>query len=112
MAENVIDQVERLEKAVQRLEKLLDGDQTLGLVGFSTELNKLRQDVDEMRSAKVSLWQWSIGFVLFVMGVILSNHTASAMVGVLPTTGLSLAVVFWGVSAIFFISGLGLIRWR
>ncbi len=112
MAENVIDQVDRLEKAVLRLERLLDGDTTLGLVGYSAELRKLRQDVDEMRSAKVSVWQWLMGFALFVGGVVLSNHAACGVLGMAPSVGLSFAVVFWGVSAIFFVSGLGLIRWR
>lgn len=112
MAENVIDQVDRLEKAVLRLERLLDGDQTLGLTGYSTELRRLRQDVDEMRSNKVSIWQWLMGFALFVGGVMLSNHAACGVMGLPVATGLSFALVFWAVSAVFFVSGLGFIRWR
>jgi hypothetical protein len=110
--ESIVEAVNRLEVAIGRLETLLTGDTFTAAPGLVRDVRQLQQDVQQLQTNKVSMWQWLIGFALFVGGVTLSNHAACSVVGVTIQAGLSFAVLLWAISAVFFLSGLGLIRWK
>jgi hypothetical protein len=110
--ESILDAVNRLEQAIGRLEMLLKGDAYMNMPGLVADVRRLEQDVSRMAAIKLSAWQWIIGFFLFVSGVALSNHAACGLFGIPTSVGISFALLLWAVSAIFFLSGLGLIRWK
>jgi hypothetical protein len=111
--ESMVEIVGRLERATNRLEVLISGSADLGLPGLAAEVRQLRADVDEMRSRSASLWQWFVGYVLFVLSfgliaidelqVLLELNRKTAFTG-----GGFMLVLACG----FFLSGLGWIRWR
>jgi hypothetical protein len=110
--ESIIDVVTRLEMATNRLEILLKGDSYTQVPGMVYDVRKLQEQVVHIQAIKLSAWQWLFGFVLFVGGVVLSNHAACGMLAISTIAGISFAVLLWSISALFFRSGLGLIRWK
>lgn len=110
--ESILDAVDRLETAVRTLEGIVRGNVDLNTPGLALEVRQLRAELDAMRAVKPSIWQWLLGFWLFVSGVVLNSHVAYNLFGISPGLGLSFAMVFWLISVVFFLSGLGLLRWR
>lgn len=110
--ESIVDAVNRLEAAIARLEMLLKGDQYMQVPGLIYDVKRLQEQMAQMQAMKASTWQWLIGFWLFVSGVVLSNHTSSELLGITPLAGVAIAVLLWSISAVFFLSGLGLSRWK
>jgi hypothetical protein len=110
--ESIVDAVTRLEAAINRLETLLKGDSYTQVPGLVADVRKLQEQVQQIQSVRPSSWQWLFGFALFVGGVALSNHAACGVFGISTSAGISFAVLLWSISAVFFLSGLGLIRWK
>lgn len=110
--ESILDAVNRLEVAVRKLEAMVRGDVDLNTPGLAVEVRQLRAELDAMRATKPSIWQWILGFWLFVGGVVLSNHAACNLFGVSPALELSFSILLWLISMVFFLGGLGLLRWR
>lgn len=110
--ESIVDAVNRLEAAIARLETLLKGDQYTQVPGLMHDVKRLQEQMAQVQAVKVSAWQWLIGFWLFVAGVALSNHAVVGLFGISTGAGISFALLLWSISAVFFLSGLGLIRWK
>jgi hypothetical protein len=110
--ESIVDAINRLEAAINRLEMLLKGDQYTQMPGLVADVRRLQEQVVQMQSVRLSAWQWLFGFTLFVGGVAMSNHAACGMFGIPTGAGLTFAILLWAISAVFFLSGLGLIRWK
>lgn len=110
--ESIIDAVNRLEAAVNRLEVLVKGDNYSQFPGIAHDVRQLQLEMAHIKSIRTSTWQWLIGFMLFVGGTLLSNCAANELLGASSTTRFSFAGVLWAISAVFFLSGLGLIRWK
>lgn len=110
--ESIVDAVLRLEAAIARLETLLKGDQYTQVPGLMHDVKRLQEQMAQVQAVKVSAWQWLLGFWLFVSGVALSNHAANDLFGIPTTVGVAFAILLWAISAVFFLSGLGLVRWK
>ena len=110
--ETIIDIVDRLDRSVSRLEKMLDGDVQLGLRGVTQRVAVLEEHIDSIRSVRVSALQWLIGYLLFGLFVVLVSHSGCAALGLPLSVGMSIGALAFILAAVFFISGLGWIRWR
>ena len=110
--ESILDAVNRLEQAISRLELLLKGDTYTDKPGLVADVRKLENEVSQLASVKLSAGQWLLGFVLFVGGVFISNHVACGFLNIPTNVGISFAILLWMVSAVFFLSGLGMLKWK
>lgn len=110
--ETLIDIVERLDHSVERLERMLDGDQTIGLSGVRQRVSILEDHVNAMQSVKVSALQWLIGYILFGFFVVLVSHSGCNAIGLPLSVGMMVGALSFILAAVFFVSGLGWIRWR
>lgn len=110
--ETLVDIVARLEKTTQRLETLLDGSPAFGVAGLNSRVALLEQQVATIQGQRVSAWQWMVGYVLFVSGVIMASHGNVTAIGLTPTAGIVIGALAWVLAAVFFLSGLGWLKWR
>lgn len=110
--EMITDAVDRLDVTVKRLEKLLDGDASLGLRGVINRVSVLEEHVNALQSTRVSALQWLIGYVLFGLFVFFTSHSGCSVIGIPLEVGASLGLFVFVLAAVFFVSGLGWIRWR
>lgn len=110
--ETIIDIVDRLDRSVSRLEKMLDGDVQLGLRGVTQRVAVLEEHIDSIRSVRVSALQWLIGYLLFGLFVFFTSHAGCSTIGIPMEVGAGLGLFVFVLAAVFFISGLGWIRWR
>lgn len=108
----IFEMVTRLERSVARLEMMVDGDVELGLRGVTHRVAMLEQHVEQMRNVRVSALQWLIGYLLFGGFVFLTSHAGCDFLGIPLGVGASLGLLVFVLAAIFFVSGLGWIRWR
>lgn len=111
--ETLVEIVNRLEKATARLETLIDGNAALGLPGMASEVRRLRNDVDNLTNRTVSMWQWIVGYVLFVVGMlIISVEEFHAILELSFVTSLAGGAVLLVLAGVMFLSGLGWLKWR
>lgn len=110
--ETLVDMVERLDRSIRRLETLVEGDQGIGLYGLTARVVQLEHNVDELRSVKVSALQWLLGYLLFGAFVFLVSYSGCNWLGIPLQVGFALGLFFFGLAALFFVSGLGWIKWR
>jgi hypothetical protein len=66
--ETLVEQVERLERIVSRLEKIVNGDQELGVIGLMAELRDIKVNAQSF----VTLNRWRIGFAVQTIGIMLA----------------------------------------
>ena len=111
--ETLVEIVRRLEKATNRFETLIDGDAALGITGIALEVRRLRNDVDDLRARSVSMWQWIVGYILFVAGfAIVSVESLQEHLELSFITAASGSIVLLVLAAVMFVSGLGWLKWR
>jgi hypothetical protein len=110
--ETIVDIVDRLDRSVSRLEKLLDGDVQLGLRGIAQRVTVLEEHVAAMQSVRVSALQWLLGYLLFGLFVVLVSHSNCLALGLPLSVGMTIGALAFVLAAVFFVSGLGWIRWR
>lgn len=110
--ETIIDKLERVERSVMRIEKMLDGDQQLGLRGFAQRVTALENHIDSIRSTRVSALQWLIGYLLFGLFVFFTSNAGCSAIGISMEVGAGFGLLLFVLAAVFFVSGLGWIRWR
>lgn len=111
--ETLVEIVSRLEKATTRLETLIDGNAALGLPGMASEVRRLRTEVDNLTNQSVSMWQWIVGYVLFVAGMlIISVDKFHEILELSFVAALSGGVVLLVLAGVMFLSGLGWLKWR
>lgn len=110
--ETIIDIVDRLDRSVSRLEKMLDGDVQLGLRGVTQRVSVLEEYVASMQSVRVSAMQWLIGYLLFGLFVVLVSHSTCNALGLPLSVGMTIGALAFILAAVFFVSGLGWVRWR
>lgn len=110
--ETLVDIVARLEKTTARLETLLDGSPAFGVEGLNSRVAHLERQIAIIQEQRVSAWQWMMGYVLFVVGVITVSHGNVTAIGLTPTAGIVIGALAWVLAAVFFLSGLGWLKWR
>lgn len=110
--ETIIDIVDRLDLSVSRLEKMLDGDVQLGLRGVTQRVSVLEEYVASMQSVRVSALQWLIGYLLFGLFVVLVSLSTCNALGLPLSVGMTIGALAFILAAVFFVSGLGWVRWR
>lgn len=110
--ETIVDIVDRLDRSVSRLEKMLDGDVQLGLRGVAQRVTVLEEHVESIKSVRVSALQWLIGYLLFGLFVVLISHADRQSMGLPLSVGMAVGALSFVLAAVFFVSGLGWIRWR
>lgn len=110
--ETLIDTVGRLDKITTRLETLLDGNAALGVSGLLTRVERIENRIEQQAARSVSMWQWIIGYILFICGTVLTSHGNLVLFGIAPQAGLTIGVLVWALAGVFFLSGLGWLRWR
>lgn len=110
--EMITDAVDRLDKTVKRLEVLLDGDARLGLRGVINRVTALEEQVEALRNTRVSAMQWLIGYVMFGLFVFFTPHAGSSFIGFPQEAAASIGLFMFVLAAVFFVSGLGWIRWK
>lgn len=110
--ETIVDKLDRVERSVARIEKMLDGDAQLGLRGVAQRVTVLESHIDSIRSVRVSALQWLIGYLLFGLFVFFTSHAGCSTIGISMEVGAGLGLFVFVLAAVFFISGMGWIRWR
>jgi hypothetical protein len=110
--ETLVDIVERLNRTVGRLEILLEGDAALGLRGVTTRVQRIEENLDLMQSAKPSALQWTIGYLLFGLFVAIVSHSGCQWLGISVQLALIIGVFVFVFAGVFFVSGLGWLKWR
>ncbi len=111
-SETIVDKLDRVERSVTRIEKLLDGDVQLGLRGVSHRVTVLEEHVASIQGVRVSAMQWLLGYLLFGLFVLLTADSTCNALGVPQQIGLVVGGLAFVLAAIFFVSGLGWLRWR
>ena len=109
--ETVVDAVDRLERAVSRLERIVNGDVDMASPGLWAEHKQLMVDVAELKSRKPDPRSWLLGYVIFVIGMLPLIKEMRERMGVAPELAMVFMVVAIGVALMFFANGLGFIRW-
>lgn len=110
--ETLLDTVGRLDRITTRLETLLDGNAALGVSGLLARVERIESKLEQQAAKSVSMWQWIIGYVLFVSGTVLAGHGNLMLFGISATAGLIIGVTVWLLAGVFFLSGLGWLKWR
>lgn len=110
--ETIIDKLDRVERTVTRIEKMLDGDSQLGLTGVAQRVTVLEQHVASIQSVRISALQWLLGYLLFGLFVVLVSHSTCNALGLPLSVGMTIGGFAFILAAVFFVSGLGWIRWR
>ena len=108
--ETLVELVERMEKAVNRLERLVYGDAELGAVGLTERVSKLERQVGDLTQREPVPALWSVGFVLFVLAFGLAIKEARDLVGLTLLPAFGLGALLIGLSMLFFYAGLGWVR--
>ncbi len=108
--ETLVELVERMEKAVNRLERLVYGDAELGAVGLNERVSKLEGQMADLTQREPVPALWSVGFLLFVLAFGLAIKEARDLVGLAPLPAFGLGALLIGLSMLFFYAGLGWVR--
>lgn len=108
--ETLVDLVERLEKAVGRLERRLDGDAELGAIGLNQRVAKLATDVETLLEREPIPILFMTGVVLFVAAFGLIVRELRDFVALPTLPALALSALLLALSMVFFYAGLGWAR--
>ena len=113
--ETIIEIVSRLERAVTRLERILDGDQQLSSPGLLAQHRQLLIDVaaikEELAGRRTNAFQWFMGYLLFVAAFAASSDRMQDYFGIPPLAAMTLVLALTATALIFFANGLGFIKW-
>lgn len=113
--ETIIEIVSRLERAVTRLERVLDGDQQLSSPGMLAQHRQLMVDVaaikEELAGRRTNAAQWFVGYLLFVSAFAASSDRMQDYFGIPPLAAMTLVMSLVALAFVFFANGLGFIRW-
>ena len=114
--ETIVDIVNRLERAVSRLERVLDGDAQLAAPGLLAEHRQMQADIAEIKRdncrRQTNAAQWFAGYVIFIAAFAAANDHLQTMFALPPLAGMMISITLAGVAFIFFANGLGFIQWK
>ena len=110
--DSVIDAVERLERAVTRLEKiLLAGDSDVGTPGMLHQHRQLVADMEEIKARRPKPASWVIGYAIFSVGLIPLIKEVREYLGIDYGAVIIFLFISTAVALYFFANGLGFVRW-
>mgnify|MGYP001175549152 CR=1 FL=1 len=109
--DTVIDTVERLERAVSRLERILDGDKEIASPGVLTQHRLMVEDVAAMKARQPSALMWAIGYAIYSSGLFLLIKEVRDYLGIVPGVTAIIVFVAVAVALFFFVNGLGFVKW-
>lgn len=108
--ETLVELVDRMERAVLRLERIVHGDSELGTLGLNERVNRLERDVSEMRLREPAPFWWAVGFAVFVLafGFLISDFRV--MLHLPAHVGVGMSFILLAMSVVFFFAGFGWLR--
>lgn len=113
--ETIVEIVNRLERAITRLERVVDGDQQLSSPGLLAQHRQLLVDVamikDEMQRRRTNASQWFAGYVFFVTAFAASSDTMQDFFGIPHMVAMVLVLALVTIAFVLFANGLGFIQW-
>lgn len=119
--------IDRLEKFVERLERVMYGDDYARQPGLLTQVDELRKDIaavsndvqaarseiHSMRSKRANVWLWVLGYVtflisgMFAMSAFYSMPEIKMLLAMPAPVAVALAVVFAVAALLLFAGGFG-----
>ena len=113
--ETIVEIISRLERAILRLERIVDGDQQLSSPGLLAQHRQLIADVEaiklELSGRRTSSAQWFAGYVLFVLAFATSSDHMQEYFAIPPLAAMTFTIVLVISALVFFANGLGFIKW-
>lgn len=109
--ETLVDIVERMERAVRRLETLVDGDPDIPVLGLKQQLQQLRVEVDELKATRPNVPLWILGFATFVMAFAMADDDFRRLAELTTPVAWAIGTILLVVSCVLLMSGFGWVRW-
>lgn len=113
--ETIVEIVNRLERAITRLERIVDGDSQLSSPGLLAQHRQLMVDVEaiklELAGRRTSSAQWFAGYILFVLAFATTSDHMQEYFAIPPLAAMTLTLVLVVSALIFFANGLGFLKW-
>lgn len=109
----VVSAVERLEKAVDRLELMVNGSEELQLGGLTDKIADHDQRLRRLEMRTPNPYQWALGFFVFVLVVFVVADADVSFFPLLPPVQVGLIAVLGAlVSMLLFLGGFGWFKSR
>jgi hypothetical protein len=108
--ETLVELVDRMERAVVRLERIVHGDSELGTVGLNDRVNRLESDVREIKDREPAPFWWAVGFAVFVLAFGFMIGDFRIMMNVPTHVGVGMSIMLLAMSGVFFFAGFGWLR--
>lgn len=102
-----LETIDRLDRAVARLEQVVYGAEDVGLPGIKTEQYLLRADVDRLLARKPKPGLWAGGYFAFMLAFLLTIKEVRGYFDISPQLALLLIAVFTGLAFVMFYGGFG-----
>ena len=109
--ETLVDIVERMERAVRRLETLVDGDPDIPVLGLKQQLQQLRVEVDELEATRPNVPLWVLGFVSFVAAVAMADEGFRQVAELTEPVAWAIGMILMVASCFLLMAGFGWVRW-
>lgn len=109
--ENLTDVIDRLERAVVRLERIVDGDNELASPGMLAQHRQLMVDVEELKDSKPDGRMWSVGYGVFFLSLLLTIKEVREFLEIPPALAVILLGALAAAALVFFSNSLGFVRW-
>lgn len=106
----VLDAVDRLERAVSRLERIVDGDTEIASPGMLSQHRQLVIDVAELKARRMDLRMWIAGYLVFTAAFSMTIKEIRDILGISFEMALVFGWILIGVALALFLSGLGWMR--
>lgn len=108
--ETLVELVERMERATNRLERIVYGDADIGAIGLNERVSRLERILDEIMQTRTSPLLWAIGFGLFVAGFALLLDQVQQVLSIQHPAAAWVSALLLALSFIFFWAGFGWLR--
>lgn len=109
--ETVVDTVDRLERAVSRLERIVNGDAELSSPGLLVQHQQMMRDVEELKVHKPNAIQWAAGYLVLIAALGVASERMQEAFSIPHAMAMVLMLALLVIALIFFMGGLGFTRW-
>lgn len=108
--ETLVELVDRMERAVLRLERIVHGDAELGVAGLNERVSRLERTVDGLVVRQPAPFWWAVGFGMFVMAFGFLLDDFRSMMNLPIHVGVGISLMLLATSGVFFFAGFGWLR--